>query len=95
MEAHSGVCGDGGHRRANPRCAPMGSGLGVKARRAWRGSGALLVLGALLIATDVAGQNPRLLENNGGHFRFGNIRWYVPHSPVCVCASMRAFEAGD
>jgi len=35
----------------------------------------MLVLGALLIATDVAGQNPRLLENNGGHFRFGNIRW--------------------
>jgi len=49
-------------------------GLGVGAGRAWRGS-IMLVLGALLIATDVAGQNPRLLENNGGHFRFGNIRW--------------------
>jgi hypothetical protein len=41
----------------------------------WSWGGVLLVLGAILTATDVAGQTPKLLENNGGHFRFGNIRW--------------------
>jgi len=60
----------GGAAAPHAQRLAVGCGGGRGAARS-----ALLVLGALLIATQVAGQSPELLENNGGHFRFGNIRW--------------------
>jgi hypothetical protein len=84
-ERDAGACGQAwvpatrGLREMRPRhggAAPrwrrlaVGCSVGRSAARS-----ALLVLGALLIAMQVAGQSPELLENNGGHFRFGNIRW--------------------
>ncbi len=36
---------------------------------------AIFVFTAVLIMKDTFGQSNNMLENNGGHFRFGNIRW--------------------
>ena len=34
-----------------------------------------VIVGLLVCYYQVNGQSTNLLENNGGHFRFGNIRW--------------------
>ena len=52
-----------------------GCGRPTAARERWRRSLISMLVAALLLAAGVAGQSPKKLENNGGHFRFGNIRW--------------------
>lgn len=36
---------------------------------------AIFVFAVVLIMKGTFGQSSNMLENNGGHFRFGNIRW--------------------
>lgn len=49
-------------------------GAAAASRRCRRSLVTAAVVG-LMLAAGVSGQSPKKLENNGGHFRFGNIRW--------------------
>ena len=70
-EGAAASCMQGGVSARRP---PGGAASRARARP-WRWALALLAAAAMLGPAGVTGQSAKLLENNGGHFRFGNIRW--------------------